>query len=343
MLPTSNVLFPIGTIFGERLAYLPSAGFLAAAAGVAVALPAVSGGFRAALLAVAVGTWGGATVARNEVFRDDDRLFADMVEKVPRSARARYNVAWLALGRGELFSARLSLERAVGLFPRYYDAWALLGRIAWKEKRWSDARADYREALRIKPEYENGWWGLAKVETESGRFAEADRTFVEGISLFPRSYPLLHHRAAFLHDRGRLEDARRLWPGAIAAGGGSGLSRLGLARTLSGLGREEEALAEVRRAIASAPDHTEARIFLAERYLAAGKALPAAAELGRAARGAPADPGPARLLLELAVREPMARGVASTELPSLEKRYGSPARNLKLRAAIDAYRAAVHP
>ena len=122
ILPTSNVLFPIGTIYADRLAYLPSAGLLAAAAGLAAALPAFSGGFRAAVLGVVLATYAGATVARNEVFRDDERLFDDMVEKVPRSARARYNVAYLAWGRGETVAARASLEKAVALFPRYYDA-----------------------------------------------------------------------------------------------------------------------------------------------------------------------------------------------------------------------------
>jgi len=343
MLPTSNVLFPIGTVFGERLAYLPSAGLLAAAASLVGSLPAVSGGFRVALLGVTLTTWAGATIARNEVFRDDDRLFADMVEKVPRSARARYNVAWLAQTRGEVVIARRSLEKAVALFPRYYDAWALLGRIAWKEERWDDARAGFREALRIKPDYENGWWGLAKVEEESGRPADADKVFVDGLRRFPRSFPLLHHRAALLHGLGRLEEARGVWVEAVAAGNGSARSRLGLARTLSALGREEEALVEVRRAIVSSPGFIEARLFLAERHRVAGKALPAAAELARAVRSAKGDAEPARLLLELAAREPMARGIASTELPAMEKRYGSPARNLTLRTAIDAYHAAVRP
>ena len=57
-------------------------------------------------------------------------------------------------------------------------------------------------------------------------------------------------------------------------------------------------------------------------------------------RGAPRDPEPARLLLELAAREPMARGIASTELAGLRKNFGDPARNLKLRAAIEKFEVA---
>ena len=46
---------------------------------------------------------------------------------------------------------RRHLERAVELFPRYYDAWASLGRIAWAEKRWDDAVTCYRKSVEIMP------------------------------------------------------------------------------------------------------------------------------------------------------------------------------------------------
>jgi tetratricopeptide (TPR) repeat protein len=339
-LPTSNVLFPIGTIFGERLAYLPSAGLVAAAAGLVTTLGATSPGFRASLLGVALATYSAATVARNEVFRDDDRLFADMVEKVPRSARARYNVAYVGWGRGETGMARRHLEKAVGLFPRYYDAWALLGRVEAKEERWPEARASCREAVRIKPDYELGWNALAQVEEESGRFAEAERALTEGLRRCPRSRPLLSRRAALLHGRGRLEEARAAWRAAVGASDGGAAARLGLARTLSALGRDDEAVKEARRALASSPGFLEARYFLAERYEAAGKSLPAAAELARASRGAPRDPKPARLLFELGARAPEARNLASSALARVEATFGCPARNLALRDAIASFRAA---
>lgn len=336
-LPTSNVLFPIGTIYGDRLAYLPSAGLLAAAAGLAAAVPGASTAFRAALLGVALVVYAGATVERNEVFRGDDRLFDDMVAKVPRSARARYNVAYVAWGRGEKVVARASLEKAVALFPRYYDAWALLGLVARKELRWDDARASYRRAVGIKPDYELGWLGLARAEEASGRLVEGERACVEGLGRLPRSAPLLGQRAKLLHALGRLDEARTAWKAALAADVGSVESRLGLARTLSALGREAEAVFEARRVLASAPSSLEARLFLAERYEAGGRCLAAAAELARASRGAPRNPLPARLLPELARRCPEAAAVASAELPRIERLHGRPLRNLALRAAWEAF------
>jgi len=337
-LPTSNVLFPIGTVYGERLAYLPSAGLAALATGLLATLPRVSSGFRCALFGVALATGAGVTVARNEVFRDDDRLFAEMVRKVPRSARARYSVAYLALARGETLSARRSVERAVALFPRYYDAWTLLALVADREGRTEEARAALGESLRILPDGERALRALARVEEESGRTEEAERTLADGLRRFPRSLPLLERRAAFLHGRGRHEEARRAWEAALAVDGDARV-RLGLARTLLALGREPEAVGEARRALASSPGLLEPRLFLAGCYETRGNGVAAAAELARAARAAPRDPRPARLLLELAAREPAARAIASTALVRIERAFGRPARNLALREAIEAFRA----
>lgn len=338
--PTSNVLFPIGTIYADRLAYLPSAGLLAAAAALVVAIPAASSELRSILLGAALATYAGGTVARNEVFRDDDRLFADMLEKVPRSARARYNAAYLAWARKETVVARNGLEKAVALFPRYYDAWNLLGVVEAREGRTGEARAACREALRIKPDYEIGWASLARIEQEAGLLEEAGRTLRDGLSRFPLSPALLQRHASLLGATGRPEDARRAFARTLEVPGGATVAaRLGLARTLSDLGRDPEAISEARRALASSPGSVEARLFLAERYEAAEKPLAAAAELGRAARTAPRDPMPARLLLELALRQPGVRGIASTALPGIEASLGRPPRNLTLREVVAAFRA----
>lgn len=231
-LPTSNVPFPIGTIFAERLAYLPSAGLLAAVAGLASALPRASAGFRRALLGVALVTYAATTVERNEVFRSDESLFADLLVKVPRSARARYNAAWLAWGRGETTVARSNLEKAIALFPRHYDAWALLGLVEAKEGRHTEARAAARESLRIKPDYEIGWRTLAKVEEEAGRLDAAEEALAAGLERFPRSLPLIRRRGALLLARGRAAESAETWRTAIAVSGGAREDRLGLERAL---------------------------------------------------------------------------------------------------------------
>ncbi|MFI5182052.1 MAG: tetratricopeptide repeat protein [Thermoanaerobaculia bacterium] len=273
LFPASNIPFVVGTIYAERLMYLPSAGLLAMAVGFGsperreVPRPA-QGPLRPALLAVAVLVYGGLSANRNLVWRDDWTLFSDMVSKFPRSAKAHYNLAYDAGRRGDLATQKRHLEMAVELFPRYYDAWASLGQIAWTEKRWDDAVTFYRKSVEIMPGYENGLWGLAKTFDEAGRTEEADEAWDEAVEAVPLSYPVAWHHAAFLESEGRLDEAEAEWRRAIPLGGGASSAHLALARLLARKGSaaaETEAWKEARRALVADPAFAEARDFLKER------------------------------------------------------------------------------
>ncbi len=273
LFPASNIPFVVGTIYAERLMYFPSAGLLAVAVGFVsperreVPRP-TRGVVRPVLLAAAVLVYGGLSAGRNLVWRDDRALFSDMVAKFPRSAKAHYNLAYDAGRRGDVESQRHHLQIAVELFPRYYDAWASLGRIAWTEKRWDDAVAFYRKSVEIMPAYENGLWGLAKTLEEAGRTGEAEEAWDEAVEACPDSYPIAWHHAAFLEKEERPDEAEAEWRRAIALGGGSSSAHLALARLLSrqgGSAAETEAWKEARRALVADPSFSEARTFLRER------------------------------------------------------------------------------
>ena len=273
LFPVSNVPFVIGTIYAERLAYLPAAGVLAALTGLLTAarreVPRPSPRpLRPALLAAAVVVYGALTAQRNLVWRDDRALFLDMVAKFPRSAKAHYNLAYDAGRRSETAEQKRHLETAVALFPRYYDAWATLGKLAWEERRWDEAISFYRKSVEILPAYENGRWGLARTLEESGRREEARPAWDEAARLVPDSYPVAWHRAAFLSAEGQLDEAEAEWRRAIPLGGGAASAHLELARLFArrgGPGDGTAAWKEARQALVADPAYAEARRFLAER------------------------------------------------------------------------------
>lgn len=94
-LPASNLLFATGTIMGERLLYLPSAGILAVVA-IGIAAVARDGARRqAATVFVAVVTmaYGARTVARNRDWTDDLTLWRSTVAAAPASAKAHRALA----------------------------------------------------------------------------------------------------------------------------------------------------------------------------------------------------------------------------------------------------------
>jgi len=124
---TANILTPTGTIMGERLAYLPSAGFCLLLA--LVGLELEKRNRRAAWYAlVAVGVlFSARTVVRNRDWRNNFTLFSSAVRAVPGSAKAHSALGGEYLRRGQLENARNELETSVAIFPDASNALDTLG------------------------------------------------------------------------------------------------------------------------------------------------------------------------------------------------------------------------
>ena len=259
-LPTSNLLFPTGTIFAERLAYLPSVGLCLIAAswitGGASELSALSRRRAASLAALAL-FWGARSVVRNPVWASDEALFTNMVRVSPDSAKAHYDFAYMSAENGRPRRALEHYVRAVEIYPGYWDAWAGKGRA---ERTLGDPAASeksYAESLRLVPTYENGFFGLGLAREELGNREGAEEAYRTGLRHNPQSLPLAYRMALVLSAEGR-PVALYAWRRALAIEPGSLPARLGYADWLARSGRHDEALAQVREVLRLAPRHAPA-------------------------------------------------------------------------------------
>lgn len=120
---TSNILFPIGTIFGERLLYTASLGlaFLAAWS--------IDRWSRVAPWVLIAWCLGSAWVChgRAGVFQDNNTLFLHDVEVQPNSAMLHYNVSKIHEQRRDEQPMMKHLTRTVQLYPRHGKALMDLG------------------------------------------------------------------------------------------------------------------------------------------------------------------------------------------------------------------------
>ncbi|HTR04855.1 MAG TPA: tetratricopeptide repeat protein [Thermoanaerobaculia bacterium] len=259
-LPTSNLLFPTGTIFAERLAYLPSAGFCLVLAswivGSAAAFSDLSRRRTVVLAAVAFG-YAARTVTRNPVWASDEALFTDMVHVSPKSAKAHYDFAYMSADVGQPRRALEHYGRAIAIYPNYWDAWAGKGRM---ERLLGDLEASeksYAEALRLVPTYENGFYGVGLAREERGDRSGAEDVYRRGLRPNPQSLPLAYRMALVLSAENR-PNALFAWRRALAIEPGSLPTRLGFADWLLAAGRRDEALAQVREALRLSPRHRPA-------------------------------------------------------------------------------------
>jgi tetratricopeptide (TPR) repeat protein len=254
-LPASNLLFPTGTIFAERLAYLPSAGFCLIAgswilgdskSGVA------PGRARLLLLTAVVVLFAARTVVRNAVWASDETLFTNMVRVSPESAKAHYDFAYMSATEGRKRAALESYTRATQIFPRYWDAWAGRGRMERDLGNVAASETSYAEAVRLAPFYENGYFGLGAAREARGDRAGAEEAYRTGLRHKPNSLPLAFRMAELLTAE-RRPTAGHAWHRALAIDPGSPATRVGYARWLAAVGRRDEALREAREILRRTP------------------------------------------------------------------------------------------
>jgi Flp pilus assembly protein TadD len=221
-LPISNLLFPIGTIMGERLMYLPSvAAALAcgALAAQATRWPRPIAGLVAGLAVVAGVAAVTRAVARTDDWRSADVLYRVTRETSPLSAKAHFNLAVTLIDRGSLADAEAEAARAIAIVPDYPEAHNALGTIRLRQQRLADADVEFRTAIRLAPSMASAWTNLGMGLFRQGRDADARTALTRAVELDPSTavaYVLLGglaERAGDLDEAiGRYQTAQRLAP-----------------------------------------------------------------------------------------------------------------------------------
>jgi Flp pilus assembly protein TadD len=209
---TSNILTRTGTIFGERLAYVPSAGFCLLAALVLAWLAGHHRTLALAALAIAVAALGARTIVRNRDWRDNASLYIAAANAVPNSAKMRAFRGIVYLGRNELDRSRSDLQAALKINPEYPDAVEAMGLL---ESRTGDQRAalDYlQQALQMSArsdfDYDYRAANLAALQIRMGKLDDAMKLLNRRIEESPGYSRLWSNRAALRLTLGQLAGAR---------------------------------------------------------------------------------------------------------------------------------------
>ena len=247
-----NLLVIVGTIFAERLAYLPSAGYavlfgltlgsvargaLQAKATGAAGLGSRVVGLRFAALAVAALCTAFATLTwvRCVEWRDDESVFRAAVAVRPASPRANLIVGKALSDRGESEAALEWFERALAAAPTYVAAWnergVALGRLA----RYDEAIVALRSAVREGPQHAGAWFNLGVALRRAGRVDEAERALRHALLRDPLHATAWAEMGHMQLEAGRPAVAAEAYRRAVALGRRDLEPRLADARRRAGM------------------------------------------------------------------------------------------------------------
>lgn len=207
-LPVSNVLMSIGTIMGERLFYLPSAGFCLLV-GISVqafaewSIRRGSGAIGARL--IRYGAWSAVllactalvarTVVRNRDWKDTEHLVRAAVMAYPQNAKLYSVLGRIAKDKGDWDAAIAYFRTAIRIHPEYLRTGLSLNTnlgIALIQKGFVDEGVKAIErAAEIDPSWSQVHYNLGLAYKTQGRYTEAEAAYERALALNdrdPRAY-----------------------------------------------------------------------------------------------------------------------------------------------------------
>jgi Tfp pilus assembly protein PilF len=210
---TANVLIPTGTIMGERLAYLPSAGFclLAAVLWAFVQKRQVAAAW--GLLALVLVVLGARTIVRNRDWKSNYTLYLSAERVVPNDSRMHANLGGFYMDNGKLELAQTELQTALRIYPNFPDANEFYGLTEVRLGHDDAALPLLRRALELtrrdSPRYAEREINLAAMLVKLGKDDEALRWLNEAVVEAPGNPRAWANRAVAHYRRGEMDLARK--------------------------------------------------------------------------------------------------------------------------------------
>lgn len=284
LLPFLNVL-PILQFRAERFLYLPSAGFLVAAAalldrwggrivgrGKKLGLEPGEAVTAALVLVLAFGT-----VARNRTWKDDTTLYTDTLAKNRYAPEATYRLGLDAYRGGayreaaHLIRASLALDPGWAAYLPVPDVHADLGLALYKLSEFENAEAAFCEALRLRPRMLEARFGIALVASALGRHEEAVHQYEVILEADPARDDARYNLALEFEALNAPSQAEHVYRTLLERNPARKDAHLNLGSLLARQGRLEEALRFYRNALRLAPQDPKIHFNVGLLFAAAGE------------------------------------------------------------------------
>jgi len=212
-LPSSNLLFPAGTLMAERLSYLPILGGCLVA-GTLTGL--ASERRKKALVAAAIvvlGAMAVRTVVRNPVWADNKSLALHDVRVMPNSAKLQAGAGIQHYLAKDNEAAEAAFREALAIYPDYAQVHYNLGVLLKAGTERGEAIEHLVKAAELSPFNPRPHKMLAPLFEQQGRLQDALRAYEAGSRLDPADLIFRYEHARLLLSAGRRDEAERILAG----------------------------------------------------------------------------------------------------------------------------------
>ena len=243
-LAVESSIIPISDVIFEHRLYLPSVGFFLAITSSLMMIKQRISSFSIILgktilpLSTAfILLFSGAAYARNSLWKDEVKIWADTVNKSPKKARPHHN----------------------------------LGLAYYKTHRLDEALREYLVALSIKPDYEGIHLNLGSVYSEQGNLAQALHEFKTMLKLQPDSVKAHNSMGTIYLKQGHLDEALVEYSAALEINPDYAEAHNNRGTVYQKLEHIDDALREFKAAVELRPDLVQAYNNIGNVYFQQGR------------------------------------------------------------------------
>lgn len=187
----SNWVFKIGTIAGERLLYLPSAGVAIVLGILAVKLwnkiPVRWGRILVAVAGLALLFWYVTLIIpRSGLWKNEEGLFNNAYSVAPNSVVNMTNHAYLDFKASRFDDARKTLENVLKIAPDHPPALNLLANVQRRLGNYQISEGLWKRAIQVRPDYLNAYLNLGILYYDAGYYTSSEKVLTDAVAIYPR-------------------------------------------------------------------------------------------------------------------------------------------------------------
>jgi tetratricopeptide (TPR) repeat protein len=274
-LSVESSIIPITDVIFEHRVYLPSIGVIIAfvTAVFYVFLFTYSPIHRFtifSLLSAIIIIFSIAAYARNNVWKTDMSLWADVVKKSPKKARAVNNLGNAYLYNGLIGKAMKYYEKALILDPDQIGSLSNIALAYEYEGQIEKAIEYYEKVIKAEPKFVLSYYNLGNIYKNKGLFDKAIEYYLKTINLSPNRADAYNNLGTIYSLKGQIEKAIEYYQKALSLKPDLVEAHFNLANIYSSRGLTDKAVEHYQKAIKLNPDIIMAHFSLGTIYLSRG-------------------------------------------------------------------------